>query len=78
VLDLVAQGRPNTAIAAKLGLSQKTIRNHVSNILTKLQVADRARPSCRQGTRAWDSGPGSEDIRRDAMPFGSHILPGAS
>jgi len=42
VLDLVAQGRSNTAIAAKLDLSQKTIRNHVSNILTKLQVADRA------------------------------------
>jgi len=42
VLDLVAQGRPNMAVAAKLGLSQKTIRNHVSNILTKLQVADRA------------------------------------
>jgi DNA-binding NarL/FixJ family response regulator len=42
VLDLVAQGRNNTAIAVKLGLSQKTIRNHVSNILTKLQVADRA------------------------------------
>lgn len=42
VLDLVAQGRANTAIAAKLGLSQKTVRNHVSNILTKLQVADRA------------------------------------
>ena len=42
VLELVAQGRANTAIAAGLGLSQKTIRNHVSNILTKLQVADRA------------------------------------
>jgi len=42
VLDLVAQGSANTAIAAKLGLSQKTVRNHVSNILTKLQVADRA------------------------------------
>ena len=42
VLDLVAQGRANSAIAAKLGLSQKTVRNHVSNILTKLQVADRA------------------------------------
>ncbi len=42
VLDLVAQGRANTAIAASLGLSQKTVRNHVSNILTKLQVADRA------------------------------------
>ncbi|HEY6295959.1 MAG TPA: response regulator transcription factor [Streptosporangiaceae bacterium] len=42
VLDLVAQGRANAAIAARLGLSQKTVRNHVSNILTKLQVADRA------------------------------------
>jgi len=42
VLELVAQGRHNAAIATRLGLSQKTIRNHVSNILTKLQVADRA------------------------------------
>ena len=42
VLELVAQGRSNTAIAARLSLSQKTIRNHVSNILAKLQVADRA------------------------------------
>jgi DNA-binding NarL/FixJ family response regulator len=41
VLELVAEGRANTAIAARLGLSQKTIRNHVSNILAKLQVADR-------------------------------------
>ena len=42
VLDLVAQGRANAAIAARLSLSEKTVRNHVSNILTKLQVADRA------------------------------------
>jgi len=42
VLDLVAQGRANPVIATRLGLSQKTVRNHVSNILTKLQVADRA------------------------------------
>jgi DNA-binding NarL/FixJ family response regulator len=42
VLDLVAQGQANTAIAATLFLSQKTVRNHVSNILTKLQVSDRA------------------------------------
>jgi DNA-binding NarL/FixJ family response regulator len=42
VLELVAQGRANAAIATRLGLSHKTIRNHVSNILTKLQVADRA------------------------------------
>jgi DNA-binding NarL/FixJ family response regulator len=42
VLELVAQGRANTAIAARLSLSHKTVRNHVSNILAKLQVADRA------------------------------------
>jgi len=42
VLELVAQGRANPVIAARLGLSQKTVRNHVSNILAKLQVADRA------------------------------------
>ena len=42
VLELVALGRANAAIAARLGLSHKTIRNHVSNILAKLQVADRA------------------------------------
>jgi DNA-binding NarL/FixJ family response regulator len=42
VLDLVAQGRANTAIAAQLSLSHKTVRNHVSNILAKLPAADRA------------------------------------
>jgi DNA-binding NarL/FixJ family response regulator len=42
VLTLIAQGRNNTAIAAWLGLSLKTVQNHVSNIFSKLQVADRA------------------------------------
>ena len=42
VLDLIAAGRNNTDIAATLVLSPKTVRNHVSNIFTKLQVADRA------------------------------------
>lgn len=42
VLDLIAAGRSNPAIATALLLSPKTIRNHVSNIFTKLQVADRA------------------------------------
>ena len=42
VLELVAQGRGNADIARELVLSQKTVRNHVSNIFTKLQVADRA------------------------------------
>ena len=42
VLDLVAAAHDNLAIARRLGLSPKTVRNHLSNILTKLQVTDRA------------------------------------
>jgi len=42
VLELLAQGRANSAIATRLSLSPKTVRNHVSNILAKLQVTDRA------------------------------------
>ncbi len=42
VLTLIAQGLTNQAIAARLVLSEKTVRNHVSNIFSKLQVADRA------------------------------------
>lgn len=42
VLELIAQGRNNLDIAHRLGLSDKTVRNHVSNILGKLQVVDRA------------------------------------
>jgi DNA-binding NarL/FixJ family response regulator len=42
VLDLIAQGHNNAAIAERLTLSPKTVSNHVSNIFSKLQVADRA------------------------------------
>ncbi|WP_169984068.1 response regulator transcription factor [Microbispora sp. H10836] len=42
VLDLVAAGLSNGQIAARLFLSQKTVRNHVHAVLTKLQAADRA------------------------------------
>ena len=42
VLDLIANGRSNTAIAQKLVISTKTVSNHISAIFTKLQVADRA------------------------------------
>jgi DNA-binding NarL/FixJ family response regulator len=42
ILDLVARGLTNTAIAQRLVLSSKTVRNHVSNVFTKLQVAGRA------------------------------------
>jgi DNA-binding NarL/FixJ family response regulator len=42
ILEHVARGRSNLEIARALFLSQKTVRNHVSNIFTKLHVADRA------------------------------------
>jgi DNA-binding NarL/FixJ family response regulator len=54
VLDLVAAGRPNAAIAEALFLSPKTVRNTVSNVFTKLHVADRAEAI----VRARDAGMG--------------------
>jgi DNA-binding NarL/FixJ family response regulator len=42
VLELMAGGDSNAEIAAALTISVKTVRNHVSNIFGKLQVADRA------------------------------------
>ncbi len=42
VLDLLARGRSNSDIAVTLHISGKTVRNHVSNLFAKLQVADRA------------------------------------
>jgi len=42
VLELIATGKGNAVIAHELMLNLKTVRNHVSNIFGKLQVADRA------------------------------------
>ncbi|MFD1151412.1 response regulator [Saccharothrix hoggarensis] len=41
VLDLLASGRPNSAIAAALGLSEATVKSYVSTVLTKLGVENR-------------------------------------
>jgi DNA-binding NarL/FixJ family response regulator len=42
ILALIAQGDNNAKVAERLMLSPKTVRNHVSNIFSKLQVVDRA------------------------------------
>lgn len=42
ILDLIARHYTNPEIAQQLGIGDKTIRNHVSNIFSKLQVATRA------------------------------------
>jgi DNA-binding NarL/FixJ family response regulator len=58
VLSLVAQGKSNQEIARQLFVSLKTVRNHVSNILLKLQVADRAQAVI----RARDAGMGHDGV----------------
>ena len=42
VLELIAQGRDNLQIAAHLGLSEKTVRNHITPIFDKLAVENRS------------------------------------
>jgi DNA-binding NarL/FixJ family response regulator len=44
ILDLIAQGLTNGAIAEKLVLSPKTICNYLSNIFSKLQLPHAAKP----------------------------------
>jgi len=41
VLALLARGRANKAIALDLGVSERTVKTHVSNILGKLNLTDR-------------------------------------
>jgi DNA-binding NarL/FixJ family response regulator len=56
ILQLIARHETNPEIARRLHLSQKTVRNHVSNIFTKLQVSDRAQAII----RAREAGMGHE------------------
>jgi DNA-binding NarL/FixJ family response regulator len=51
VLGLIAQGLTNNAIAERLILSPKTIRNYITEIFSKLQVADRAQAIIRAQCR---------------------------
>ena len=57
ILELVAQGRSNADITAQLVVSPKTVRNHVSNIFSKLQVRDRSEAI----VRAREAGMGGAD-----------------
>jgi RNA polymerase sigma factor (sigma-70 family) len=43
VLQLLARGLTNSQIGSELGISEKTVRNHVSSIFAKLRVETRAR-----------------------------------
>jgi DNA-binding NarL/FixJ family response regulator len=56
ILEMIARGLSNPDITRRLGLSPKTVRNHVSNIFSKLQVADRGQAI----VRAREAGLGGE------------------
>jgi DNA-binding NarL/FixJ family response regulator len=56
VLDLIAAGHTNHQIAERLGVSAKTVANHISAIFAKLQVADRTQAIL----RARDAGLGHQ------------------
>ena len=47
VLALIADGRSNPEIAKEIGISLKTVQNHVSRVLAKLQVRDRTQAALR-------------------------------
>lgn len=59
ILELIAQGRPNGDIAARLGITDKTVRNHVANVFNKLQVADRAQAIVRAREAGLGRDPGA-------------------
>jgi DNA-binding NarL/FixJ family response regulator len=42
VLELIAQGLDNNDIAQRLAISEKTVRNHITNIFGKLAATTRA------------------------------------
>ena len=52
MLQLVADGLSNAQIATRLSLAEKTVKNHVSNLLAKLQLEDRTQAA----VYAWRQG----------------------
>ena len=58
ILGLIARGHSNATIAARLFVSPYTVRNHITHIFAKLQVADRAQAII----RAREAGLGRDDV----------------
>ncbi|CAN5846130.1 hypothetical protein BH23CHL8_BH23CHL8_21360 [soil metagenome] len=72
VLELVARGMSNQQITHRLVVSPKTVRNHISNIFSKMQVRDRAEAI----VRAREAGMGGERASRSLggdVPRGSGL-----
>ena len=60
ILVLVAEGRSNSEIAQRLGITSKTVRNHVANVFAKLRVADRSQAIVRAREAGLGGGSGDQ------------------
>ena len=58
ILELIAEGRSNADIGQRLGIAPKTVRNHVANVLNKLEVADRSQAIVRAREAGFGRDPG--------------------
>lgn len=56
LVELIAQGRDNAQIAALLGLSDKTVRNHITSIFAKLEVENRGQAIVQAGRAGFGQG----------------------
>ena len=69
VLAYIVQGASNKVIAATLGISQQTVKNHMTNIFRKLKVGDRTEAAIVALRRGWirlqDAGKVSEESLRE-------------
>jgi DNA-binding NarL/FixJ family response regulator len=63
ILERIARGQRNTDIARSLDIAEKTVRNHISNIFTKLRVADRAAAILRAREAGLGDGPDQPHAR---------------
>lgn len=63
VLDLIAEGIDNHGIAQRLSLSEKTVRNHINSIFSKLEVESRAQAIVRARDAGFGKGTGNTPQR---------------